>query len=266
MRLVLVNGFALALLVAGSASADPPAPPPPPAAPAMPAAASPPHLSPTEILGKMESANNALTDQTLHERLTVVDVDGTRRIYEFTFRQKAAKRLVEFTSGESTGMSVLVEDRDTVYVYLPGFRKVRRVATSAMNQPIVGSDLSNEDMATTSWAQQYDVSLDREDDTSWYLNLVPKAGVTTSYGKIVHRVDKSHFLQEETHWFNTSGQEVKRMMASQPNNYDGVFRYKIAVFSDPRTGHRSELETTSAQYNQGLSDDLFTQRQLQWGR
>jgi outer membrane lipoprotein-sorting protein len=266
MRVIFATYSFLALLIAGSAGADPPAPAPPPTpAPAVAAPPPTPQISPAEILGKMEAVNNA-ADQTLNERLTVVDVDGARRIYEFTFHQKGSKRLVEFTSGESKGMSVLVLDRDTVYVYLPGYRKVRRVATSAMNEPMVGSDLSSEDMATTSWAQLYDVSLEKEDDTSWWLTLVPKRGVTTSYAKVVHRIDKAHFLQNETHWFNASGQEVKRFVASDPTNYGGVFRNKIAIFSDPRTGHRSELETTSARYNQGLSDDLFTLRQLQWGK
>jgi outer membrane lipoprotein-sorting protein len=266
MRVVFATSPAIALLIAGSASADPPVPPPPPPAAPMVAPPPTPQLSPLEILGKMEAGNNSATDQTLNERLTVVDVDGTRRIYEFTFQQKGSKRLVEFTSGESKGMSVLVEDRDTVYVYLPGYRKVRRVATSAMNQPMVGSDLTSEDMATTSWAQFYDVSLAKEDDTSWWLALVPKRGVATSYAKVVHRVEKAHFLQTETHWFNASGQEVKTFVGSDPTNYGGVLRYRLVVFSDPRTGHRSELETTSARYNQGLSDDLFTVRQLQWGK
>ena len=155
MRVVFVTSPALALLIAGSASADPPAPPP--AAP-MAAPAPTPQLSPTEILERMEGTNN-MADQTLNMRLTVVEVNGTRRAYEFTFQQKGTKRLVEFTSGESKGMSVLVEDRDTVYVYLPGFRKVRRVATSEMSQPMVGSDLSSEDMATASWTTVYDASL-----------------------------------------------------------------------------------------------------------
>ena len=250
MRLVTAAGVVLALLVTGPASADPPAPPP----------------SATEILGKMEASNNSYADQTLNERLTVIDVDGSRRSYDFTFRQKGTKRLVEFTSGESTGMTVLVEDYSTVYVYLPGFKKVRRVATSAMSQSIVGSDLCNEDMATVSWAQSYDVALDKEDETSWWLSLTPKAGAASNYGKVVHRVDKAHYLQEETHWFDRSGQEVKRLMSSNPTSFDGVTRYKMAVFSDPRTGHRTELETTSARYNQGLADDVFTVRQLQWGK
>ncbi len=163
-------------------------------------------------------------------------------------------------------MSVLVEDHNTVYVYMPGFKKVRRVASSAMSQSIVGSDICNEDMATVSWAQVYDVKLDKDDETSWWLSLTPKAGAESDYGKIVHRIDKAHFLQQETHWYDRSGQEVKRLVASQPTTFDGIVRNKLAVFSDPRTGHRTELETTSARYNQGLADDVFTVRQLQWGK
>jgi hypothetical protein len=68
------------------------------------------------------------------------------------------------------------------------------------------------------------------------------------------------------HYFDKSGQEVKRLICSNPTSFDGIVRNKMAIFSDPRTGHRTELETTSAKYNQGLSDDLFTVRQLEWGR
>ncbi len=231
------------------------------------AIAAPPaaKLSAAEILAKMEATNNDYQDQTLTERLTVVEVDGSRRSYDLTFQQKGTKRLVEFTSGESKGMRVLVEDRDDVYVYLPGFRKVRRVAASAMGQSMVGSDLSSDDMATVSWGRDYIPTIEKEDATSWWLSLTPKPGAATPYGRIVHRVDKSHFLQEETHWYDRSGQEVKRLVSSEPTSYGGVLRYAQAVFSDPRTGHRTELATLSARYNQGLSDDLFTVRQLQWG-
>jgi outer membrane lipoprotein-sorting protein len=242
---------ALALLASGAASADAP-----PAA----------KLSAVEILQKMEATNNSYSDQTLNEELNVIDVDGTRRSYDLTVRQKGGKRFVDFTSGEQKGMSILVEDRDSVYVYLPGFKKVRRVAANNMSQSMVGSDLNSDDMATVSWAQSYDATLDKEDDTSWWLTLTPKLGAKTAYAKVVHRVDKANFLEMETHYFDKSGQEIKRLMCSNPTSYDGIMRYKTAVFSDPRTGHRTELETKSAKYNQGLSDDLFTVRQLQWGK
>ena len=251
IRRGFITGVAVALLAGLPARADPP-----PAA----------KLSAAEILKKMEATNNDYADQTLNEQMTVIDVDNTRRTYNLTVRQKGAKRLVEFTSGESKGMSILVEDRNSVYVYLPGFKKVRRVSANNMSQSMVGSDLSSEDLATVSWAATYDAALDKEDDTSWWLDLTPKAGTKGDYGKIVHRVDKTNFLQLETHYFDKSGQEIKRLVCSNPTSFDGIVRNKMAVFSDPRTGHRTELETTSAKYNQGLSDDLFTVRQLEWGR
>jgi outer membrane lipoprotein-sorting protein len=246
-----ITGVAVALLAGLAARGDP--------APAA-------KLSAAEILKKMEATNNDYADQTLNEQMNVIDVDGKRRTYNLTVRQKGAKRLVEFTSGESKGMSILVEDRNSVYVYLPGFKKVRRVSANNMSQSMVGSDLSSDDSATVSWAPTYDASLDKEDDTSWWLVLTPKAGTKSDYGKIVHRVDKTNFLQQETHYFDKGGQEVKRLICSNPTSYDGILRNKMAIFSDPRTGHRTELETTSAKYNQGLSDDLFTVRQLEWGR
>jgi outer membrane lipoprotein-sorting protein len=223
-------------------------------------------LTAIQILQKMEATNNGYTDQRLDEQLTVVDVDGSRRSYDFTLYQKGSKRLVEFTSGENKGMSVLVEDRNNVYVYLPGFKKVRRVAASNMNQPMVGSDLSNEDMATVSWAEAYDVNLDKEDDTSFWLVLTPKPGLKSDYSRIVHRIDKASFSQEETHYYNKAGEEVKRLVSSELTNWDGTMRYKKSVFSDPRTGHRTELETRAAKYNGGLSDDQFTVRQLEFGK
>ncbi len=253
MRRCSLAVLCVALSGAATARAD---------APAAPAA----KLSAVEILQKMENTNNAYSDQTLDERLTVVDVDGSRRSYDFTLYQKGTKRLVSFTSGENKGMSILVEDRNNVYVYLPGFKKVRRVAAHNMKEPMVGSDLSDEDMATVSWAVAYDVKLDKEDDTSWWLVLTPKPGESSDYSRIVHRVDKTSFCQQETHYYDKAGQEVKRLVSSDLTNWDGVQRYKRSTFSDPRTGHRSELETRSAKYNGGLADDLFTVRQLEFGK
>lgn len=220
-----------------------------------------------EILKMMEATNNSYKDQTLQEQLTVVDTDGTRKSYELTLYQKGnVKRLVSFTSGEIKGMSMLVEDPNSVYVYLPGFKKVRRVAASNMNQTVVGSDLSNDDMATVSWTDGFVPSLDHEDDTSWWLVLTPKDPAKSAYSKIVHRVNKAIKGQQETHYYDKSGVEVKRLICSQPTTFDGVTRFKLAVFSDPRTGHSTELETKDAKYNQGLADDFFSVRQLQWGK
>ncbi len=224
-------------------------------------------LTADQILAGMDATNNGYADQEMHIRLTVVDVDGSKKSYDMTVYQKGdTKRLVEFTSGELKGMAMLAESRNSVYVYLPGYKKVRRVAAHSMNQTVAGSDLTNDDMANTSWGKDWVPTLEKEDDTSWWISLAPKPGTSPQYARVVHRVDKGTFAQRETHYYDAKGEEVKRFMDSDYTDFHGIGRYKLVVVSDPRTGHRSELETREFKVNQGLKDDVFTVRQLQWGK
>jgi outer membrane lipoprotein-sorting protein len=222
--------------------------------------------SPAELLAKMEALNNGFADQRMDIRLTVVDVDGAKKSYEMTVFQKGdQKRLVQFTSGEMKGMATLVEDRGSVHVYLPGFKKVRRVAAHNMNQSLAGSDLSSEDMAQVSWAADWTAAIEKEDDAAYWLALAPRSA-ESSYSKVLHRVDKRSFMQLESRYFDKAGVEVKRFVNTQPTDFHGVTRSKLITVSDPRTGHRTEMELKDFVVNQGLKDDLFTVRQLQWGK
>jgi outer membrane lipoprotein-sorting protein len=226
-----------------------------------------PKLSAQDVLTKMEANNNGYADQRMDMKLTVVDVDGSKKSYDMTMFQKGdVKRMIQFTSGEMKGMSTLVEDRNSVHVYLPGFKKVRRVAAHNMNQSLAGSDLTSEDMAQVSWAADWIVAIEKEDASSWWLALTPKAPDSSTHAKVVHRVEKAGFSQSETHYFNKAGEEVKRFMNSNLTDFGGAKRYKNIVVSDPRTGHRTELEVKDFKVNQNLKDDLFTVRQLQWGK
>jgi len=235
-------------------------------APAAPAAAK---LTAAEILAKMDANNNAWEDQTLDEKLTVVDVDGTRKSYDMVVQQKGdVKRLITFTSGEMKGMATLIEAKDSVYVWLPGFKKVRRVAAHNMNQTMAGSDMTNEDSSITSWGKDWEPKLDKEDADTFWLALTPKADAKSEYARVVHRVEKGTFAQRETHYFDKAGKEVKQMINTEPTDWTGNkhFMCKLVTITDARTGHKTILETKNAKFNSGLKDELFTVRQLQWGK
>lgn len=220
-----------------------------------------------EILAKAEANNNGYADQRMDMKLTVVDVDGSKKSYDMTMFQKGnVKRMIQFTSGEMKGMSTLVEDRNSVHVYLPGFKKVRRVAAHNMNQSLAGSDLTSEDMAQVSWANDWNVALKKEDEAGWNLELTPKVPETSTYARVEQRIEKKTFGTAELHYFNKAGEEVKRFINSQHTDFNGAKTYKNIVVSDPRTGHRTELEVKDFKVNQNLKDDLFTVRQLQWGK
>ena len=224
-------------------------------------------LSADTILQKMEENINGFKDQIMSVRLTIVDVGGAAKSYEFTINQKGdEKRLIRFTSGEFIGMATLIEDRDRVYIYLPGFKKVRRVAAHNMSQSFAGSDFSNEDMSTASWTKSYTASLDHEDDGYWYLLCIPKPDSDLSYGKAIVKVNKKSFSQDGIEYYNKLGEKVKVFENGNPTEFPGGLRNKNVQVSDPRTGHKTLLEVKDFKVNQGLPDSMFTVRELEWGR
>jgi outer membrane lipoprotein-sorting protein len=226
-------------------------------------------LSAAEILARMDDNNNPGDDQTLEERITVVDVDGTKKGYDLLVQQKGGvKRLITFVSGEMKGTAMLTEAKDSVYVWLPGFKKVRRVAAHNMNQTMAGSDMTNEDSSITVWAAGWEPKLEKQDETTYWLALSPKPDTKSEYARVVHRVEKGTFTQRETHYFDAAGREIKQMINTEPTDWTGTKRYlcKVITVTDMRTGHRTVLETKNARFNTGLKDDLFTVRQLQWGK
>ena len=233
--------------------------------PAAHAAAEAP--SAAEILGKMDRMMNGFEDQSMEVRLTIVDVDGSRKSYEFSIWQKGdERRLLKFTSGEMKGMATLIQDRNNMYVYLPGFKKVRRVAAHNMNQSFAGSDFSNEDMASVSWTKVYDVKFVREDAEAWYLLATPKPGEKIDYAKVELKIDKKHGTQLEAVYYNKAGEKVKRFDDADLKMWDGIPRAGTITVSDPRTGHKTIMELKTFKVDQKLPDEMFTERFLYLGK
>jgi outer membrane lipoprotein-sorting protein len=220
-----------------------------------------------KILEKMDAQNYGYDDQIMELRYTIKDVDGSEKVYDFVIYQKGTnKRLVRFTSGEVKGMATLVDGPSRMFVYLPGYNKVRRVASHAMNQTFAGSDFTMDDISNPTFSPRYNAKILREDDSYWYLELVPKEGQNPLYPKVHIAVQKGTYWQGETTYFDASGAKVKVMTVSEPKDFGGLKRNSVIVLKDVRTGHSTRLDVLSFKVNQGLKDSMFTERELIWER
>jgi len=220
----------------------------------------------TEILKQMDEATSGYEDQEMQVDLVIVAETGERKSYGMMVWQKDRKRLVRFTSGENKGLATLI-DGDRVYVYMPGFKKVRRVAQHNMSQSFAGSDFSNEDMTRLRFADDFDVTLLGEEADAWVLRGTPKAGRNVSYASIVVTVTKNGYFQRSVDYFDDDGRKVKEFEGRDLTTWPGgVRRYRTVITRDPRTGHATEMNLKTFKVDQGLDDEHFSKRQLQWGR
>src|SRR6266568_223389 len=216
-----------------------------------------------EVLAKVDQAMNSFSDGTFESKLLIREPNGQAREIGFTTYQKVPdKRLVRFSSpGDLKGMGVLIENKDTMYVYLPGFQKVRRVGTHVKNQTFMGSDFSFEDMSLSRYSPTYDAKLIKADDKSWELELNVRPGQESAYPKVHMWIDKKSNQPTKIDFSDADGKVLKT------NEYvgyhiDGENHYgpeKVMVTDHRRNDHKSEIVFTSVKLNSGLTDDLFTQ-------
>ena len=219
-----------------------------------------------DVLGKVDAAMNNFTDGEFESKLFIREPNGSAREIDFTTFQKVPdKRLVRFSApGDLKGMGVLVENKDVMYVFLPGFQKVRRVGTHVKAQTFMGSDFSYEDMSLSRYSPTYDAKLVKEDASSWELELTVKPGQEIEYPRVHMWVDKKSQQPTKIDFSDGSGKVLK---TSEYVDYhiDDASHWgpsKVVVTDHRRNDHKSEIVFTHVKLNQGLKDDFFTQRTL----
>ena len=220
----------------------------------------------SDVLAKVDNAMNNFTDGEFESKLFIREPGGAAREIDFTTFQKVPdKRLVRFSApGDLKGMGVLVENKDVMYVFLPGFQKVRRVGTHVKAQTFMGSDFSYEDMSLSRYSPTYDAKLVKEDANSWELELNVKPGQEIEYPRIHMWVEKKSQQPTKIDFMDGSGKVLK---TSEYVDYhiDDANHYgpsKVVVTDHRRNDHKSEIVFTRVKLNQGLKDDFFTQRTL----
>ena len=78
-------------------------------------------------------------------------------------------------------------------------------------------------------------------------------------------MDQKTFQQLGIRYFDEAGTLVRTWQMRDLKDFHGVLRSGLIVVTDARTGHRTEMHVRDFRVNQGLSDALFTVRQLEWG-
>lgn len=196
------------------------------------------------------SASGAVKTRRLRVWSQAVPGDGSRRLMKF------------LSPPDVGGIGFLTLADDRMYLYLPEFRRIRRIASHNKNDSFVGSDFSYEDLSASAFSDSYAPSLAGEDETSWTLDLERKEGADTPYKKIRLVVSKDALLPLRMELHDNSGERVK--IEEQENGRAGAYWVPVRIrMKDLKSGSRTELVMSGVKVDQGLRDEVFTPRNLQ---
>jgi hypothetical protein len=219
-------------------------------------------------VARFDEVVNKPTDTWFRFRATTQEPGKSPRVMAFTVQNKGSRRLVEFEEpGDMKGTRVLVLSRQQMYVYLPAYNKVRRVASHVTEQGFMGTTYSDEDMSTTRFGEVYEAELTAETEGSLTVSLSPRSGASTAYGKL--EMDLSIELGTATsiRFFDADLQHIKTEVRGAYDCGGGACTPGEMTMTDHR---RADASTTllvlERRVNTGVSDAVFSVRNLERGR
>jgi outer membrane lipoprotein-sorting protein len=217
-----------------------------------------------EILAKVDANLTKVTDQTYKSEIKVFRNGNVTKTLEFTVKVKGLqKKLVRFTApGDVRGMTILTTAEGLMYVYLPSYQRVRRVASHVRNQGFMGTDLSAEDMSAAALSVGWKGSINSEDTDKWVLKLVPKEDNETVHSKLIVTVLKKYGGVSKIDYYSAQGKLVKTQIRSKWETYGPITVPTLFEISDHTTGSKTEMRFNDCSVNTNIPDSAFTKRAI----
>lgn len=216
-----------------------------------------------KIVAQMDAAMNRAKTLIFDYDIVNKEAGKDERTLSMHVQLKGEKRLTEFTApADMKGTKVLILSPTQMYVYLPAFGKVRRIASHTKDQGFLGLTFSQDDMATTAYGPEYSGTLGADTGSQVTVVLTPKAGQDTAYAKIEVLLNKDHMVPAQLKYFNGDGNNIKTETRTAYSCEGDVCTPGELKMTDNTKGSWTKLVAKSRKVNPDISDDVFSQRNL----
>ncbi|HZP43722.1 MAG TPA: outer membrane lipoprotein-sorting protein [Candidatus Binatia bacterium] len=220
-----------------------------------------------------------------HERmkLTIVDKRGGERVrelevYERRFPGDESKSIVFFLApAEVKGTGFLAFNHKgrpaDQWLYLPELQRVRQITARARSESFMGTDFSYHDLdliqEMPSWTEADARSSLRGEETvdgtpAHVIELRPQRE-DIGYQRIVLWLGKEDLVPRRLELWEGEGEPKKRVLQSDVRSIGAIPTAHSVKVETPAAGSHTTIEVSDVQFNQGLGDDLFSERFLERG-
>jgi outer membrane lipoprotein-sorting protein len=222
------------------------------------------NLTASEILEKVDDVVNAPKDQDIKLKLILIDKEGKEEVRELVMLQKGSeKRVAKFISPASQkGIAFLSLPDDIMYLYLPAFKKTRRIASHIKNTKFAGTDFTYEDMEAKKYSEKYIPELLKIEESHYILELKPKEGVKSDYSKLIIWVRADNFYPMKIEFYDKGNKLYKVMTSKKIEKAGEYWISKESEMEDLKAKHKTKMIIVDVKFDSKLSDEIFTERYL----
>lgn len=175
------------------------------------------------------------------------------------FHQPADVAGTKFLSIEEQG-----ETRQ--FIYLPAFKKVKRIVGAQRGQSFMGTDFSYSDLEgrdVGGWTWKLLPEQKVQGEAAWVIEGTPKTK-SEQYGRLLLWVHKAHGIPLKSEFYDHSGKElVKRLEVQKLSKKDDRWITVDSVMTTPKKGTETRLKVVAIDLKSQIPDDRLTKEALE---
>jgi len=219
---------------------------------------------PVEIAKRGDDVVNAPKDAHIFSTMILIDKDGKKNERRSEMYQKGTeKRLVRFLSpADQKGIGFLTLPCDIMYLYLPAFHKIRRIASHVKSQTFAGTDLTYEELSEFRLTIDHNPQMVREEGAAWVIKLIPRDKKDKDYAYLLANYRKDNYYPEKIEYYDKNGKVYKIIERKEIKTIKGYWMSMRMEVKDLKRSHSTISIIDKVELDIGLKDDVFTKRSL----
>jgi len=220
----------------------------------------------------MKKVDNSKQPKDIKSELTMILINkqNKKRIRTIkSYKKGDEKQLIYFLKpADVKGVSFLrikiSKNNDKMFLYLPAFKKTRRITGSQKNQSFMGSDFTYNDIGgydidDFKYTLKGETTIDNK--PCYIIKAVPLPKTSLKYSKILYYIWKNEYKILKAEFVKNN--KVEKIMSFK--DYKKIKNYLIPVqiiMENKRRKHKTILKFDKIKVNTGISDSLFSLNNL----
>ena len=227
-------------------------------------------ISGYELAFKMNNRNIPI-DSKMDLTMNLTNKKGKKRSYiiHSIVKDNAKKQMMWFLEPlADKGISFLKIEHnnkdDEMYIWLPAFKKSRRISAKKKSDSFMGSDISYEDLTNRQIDNyMFNVISQENYDTipCFLLESIPKNKIITEYSRHVTWVDTISYVSIKEESFDKKNELLKKKLYTYTDINGYHILSKINIINVQKN-HSTILKFKNIELNNNIKDNFFHKRNL----
>ena len=243
-------------------------------------------LTAREILDEAERLDDTTRKWTDRTQTMVLHIHGKRggertrtlKVFDKRYPDDGDKSVSFFLEPPEVRDTAFLQwahkDRDDdQWLYLPEFKRTRRITARIRDQSFMGTDFSYRDLEILGEIQEWTeaqapatlVGEEKVDGHDCHVIALSLRQTDMPYGKIVLWMEKGKLVPRKMDFHDEKGTLVKSLSLGDIRDIGPVPSAHRMEMRNVEKGSRTVVIPSDVAFDAGLSDDLFTERQLRRG-